>query len=311
MPLHPESQQLLDLIAENEDPAGERTPEALRVLAAGVTEMLRPGPELAAVRDIAIPVTDATIGARVYEPSTERPAGTIVYLHGGGWVVGGIDTHDPLCRVLADASGCRLASIDYRVAPEHPFPTPLEDSFAALAWVAENLAEDSLVIAGDSSGGNLAAACALRARDEGGPEVALQVLLYPVLDHDVESGSYTTYADGYILTREDMIWFWDQYAPDPTVRGRQELSPLRAASLSGLPPAYIAVAEYDPLRDEALAYARRLEAAGIPVTLDHKEDQMHGFGHMIGLLTGTEPAMRRIGQFVSDALGLQHELEAQ
>lgn len=303
MPLHPDSQRLLEMMAEAPVPDGPPTAELVRQTFAGITAMVQAGPELAEVRDVTIPVSDAKISARIYEPTAEETLGTIVFLHGGGWVVDSIEAHDASCRVLSKASGCRLVAVDYRVAPEHPFPTPLNDCFDALNWVSENLAGGGgLVIAGDSAGGNLAAACAIRARDEGGPEIALQVLLYPVTGRNFETESYSRYAEGYIVGRDEMVWFWEQYLPQSEGEIPQLASPMNATDLSGLAPAYIVVAEYDPLRDDGLGYAERLEEAGVPVTLEHHDDQMHGFGVMIGVLSIAEPSMVHAGEVVATAL---------
>jgi acetyl esterase len=222
-------------------------------------------------------VRGGPVGGRLYRPDDAEPVATVVYLHGGGWVTGDLEYSDPLCRHLAADAACEVLSVDYRLAPEHPFPAPLEDAFGALSWAARELASGRpLVIAGDSAGGALAAACALRARDESGPDLAGQLLVYPVLDADLARDSYTT-NQGMVLGPQEMGWFWDHYLPDPNGRTQQSAAPLRAEALSGLPPTVLVVADLDPLRDEGLAYAARLSAAGVPVRLRHVPGLVHGF----------------------------------
>ena len=195
MQLHPQAQDLVDSIAESGAPPLHLMSVAdARLVPGEISKQIGPGPAMASVRDISIPTPDGSIGARVYEPAAEMP-GTIVYYHGGGWVVGTLDDWDAVCRALAAASGCRLVSVDYRLAPEHRYPAAADDSYAALVWVADNLAGGRpIAVAGDSAGGNLAAVVSLRARDEGGPAVALQLLVYPVVDHDLDTGSHLAYS---------------------------------------------------------------------------------------------------------------------
>jgi acetyl esterase len=211
----------------------------------------------------------------------------LVYLHGGGWVVGSLETHDGVCRALASRTPCVVAAVDYRLAPEHRFPAAVEDAWAATAWVAEHAASiggdpDRIAVGGDSAGGTLATACAIRARDHG-LRLALQLLVYPVTDHRFDTASYEECAEGYGLTRDAMRWYWAQYL-GPDDGSSPEASPLRAADLAGLAPAHVVTAEYDPLRDEAEAYAARLEEAGVPVRLDRCEGLIHGFLRMPGTI---------------------------
>jgi acetyl esterase len=203
----------------------------------------------------------------------------LVYFHGGGWVLGSVITAHGVCAALAHESRYTVVSVDYRLAPEHPFPAAVEDAWAATTWVHKHGAElgapGPLAVGGDSAGGNLAAVMALRARDRGLP-LAFQLLVYPVMDADLDTTSYPENAQGYWLTRAGMAWFWDQYLPDGD-RFHPDASPLRAEDVSGTPPALVITAEYDPLRDEGEAYARRLEEAGVPVTLSRYDGLIHAF----------------------------------
>ncbi|MEY9212419.1 alpha/beta hydrolase [Thermobifida halotolerans] len=247
------------------------------------------GPALHSVTDIRVPVADAEIGARVYSPAAGPTRATLVYLHGGGWVTGDLDYCDELCRFVADRLDWTVVSVDYRLAPEHPFPTPLDDAYAVLGHVADTIAGDGpLGVGGDSAGGNLAAACALRARDEHGPALDFQVLVYPVTDHDLTRDSYRTHADAFPIGAESMRWFWDHYLPDAARRDLPAASPLRAVDVGGLPPAHVVVAGHDPLHDEGVAYAERLREAGVRVSLAEYPSLTHGFFR----LTGAVPAAR-------------------
>jgi acetyl esterase len=303
--VNPQAQQVLDgRAAAGLPPTWELTPGEVRAGVAIIADMIGPGPDVAEVRDIAIPSQAGGIPARVYSPVADPP-GTVVYYHGGGWVIGSIDGWDAVCRALAVASGCELVSVDYRLAPEHRFPAAADDAYDALAWVASSLAGGRpLVVAGDSAGGNLAAVAALRARDSGGPALAMQVLVYPVTDHDMDRASYRKY-DGteFIVNKRDMIWFWDHYAPDQAARSNPYASPLRATDLSGLPPAYVVTAEHDPLRDEGFAYADRLRDARVPVEHRHYGSQIHGFFTMVNLLDDGDKAVAEAGAAIRAAVG--------
>jgi acetyl esterase len=305
MTLHPQAQALLDeLHAEGGPPLDELTVEEARKLPGELREAIGPGPEVARVEDISVPGPASSIAARVYEPAPD-PQGTVLYYHGGGWVIGSIDDMDAVCRALAVASGCRVVNVEYRLAPEHRFPAALDDAYAALLWVDAELAGGRpVVVAGDSAGGNLSAVCALRARDEAGPAIALQVLVYPVLDHDYTTASYEEHGDsGLLLGKAEMVWFWDHYAPREEDWSSPYASPLRADDLSGLPPAYVLVAEYDPLRDEGLAYAERLRGAGVPVTVRRYDDQLHAFFHMVNLMESADQAVREVGEAIRKSVG--------
>ena len=302
--INPQAQQILDgKAAAGGPPLWELTPEEGRAVVAANNAQIGAGPFVASVRDVVIPGQAGGIPARVYSPAAGAP-GVVVYYHGGGWVLGSVDDWDASVRALAVASGCDVVSVDYRLAPEHVFPAAVDDAYDALVWVAGTLADGRpLVVAGDSAGGNLATVCALRARDTGGPSLALQVLVYPVTDHDLDRKSYHQY-DGneLILNRRDMAWFWEHYAPDPAARANPYASPLRATDLSGLPPAYIVTAEHDPLRDEAFAYADRLRAAGVPVEHRHYAEEIHAFFSFVNLLDDADKAVAEAGAAIRAAV---------
>jgi len=233
-------------------------------------------PELAGVEDISIPGPLGPIALRIYQPLGEV-LGTCVFFHGGGWVIGDLDQVDLTCRRLTGQSRCRIVSVDYRMAPEYPFPQPLDDCWAAVLWAAESY-PGALLVAGESAGGNLAAAVAIRARDAGGPALAGQLLAYPVTDHDFETASYRQIGDKFwLLSTADMRWFWDHYCPAGIDRTSPEASPLRVASTAGLAPAYVLVGQLDPLRDEGLAYAAHLAAGGVTVTTRCDASMVHGY----------------------------------
>lgn len=245
------------------------------------------------------------IRVRIYRPQAEEPLPAIVYFHGGGWVVGTIDSHDPLTRALSARIPAVVVSVGYRLAPEHPFPAAVEDALAVTQWVAEHATEldadtERLVVAGDSAGGNLAAVVAARARAEG-PPLALQVLIYPVTDADLDSSGYVRLGEGLNLTRAKMEWYWERYLQGAD-RAHPHASPLRAGNLAGVAPALVQTAEYDPLADEGAAYAKRLREAGVPVTLTQYDGQIHGFVRLPAYCgTDADEAIAEIGSAVRAA----------
>jgi acetyl esterase len=304
--VHPQAQQLLDgKAASGAPPLWELTPDEGRAGVAANAALIGAGPDVATVRDIVIPSKAGGIPARVYSPSADAP-GVVVYYHGGGWVIGSVGEWDASCRALAVASGCDVVSVEYRLAPEHIFPAAADDAFDAVVWVASLAglaAGRPIVVAGDSAGGNLATVTALRARDAGGPPIALQVLVYPVTDCDLDRRSYHQYeGDELILNRGDMVWFWDHYAPDTATRVNPDASPLRATDLAGLPPAYVITAEHDPLRDEGFAYAERLRAARVPVEHRHFGSQIHGFFTFVNLLDDADRSVADAGAAIRSAV---------
>lgn len=238
------------------------------------------GDPLTLVEDREVPGPAGPIPVRCYASSVEAPLGTLVFFHGGGWVLSNVDGHDALARRLAARSGALVVSAEYRLAPEHPFPAPHDDCWAVTAWLAEHgerwgADPARLAVGGDSAGGNLAAGVALRARDDG-LALAHQLLMYPCLDTDFERPSYRDNAQGYFLSAANMRWFWDQFVPSEH-REHPYAVPMRAQDVSGVAPALIQTAEFDPLRDEGEAYGQRLTEAGVPVTVTRYDGVIHGF----------------------------------
>jgi acetyl esterase len=269
MALDPQAQAVLDQLAALGIPDFTTLePQAARQL----SNVPPPSPpEVASVQDRTIPGPAGEIRIRVVTPEGRAPFPGLVYFHGGGFVICGLDSHEGVCRELANESGCVVVSVDYRMAPEARFPAAPEDCYAATRWVAENAGEvgidaSRLAVGGDSAGGNLAAVVSLMARDRGGPALRHQLLVYPVTDHSFSTASYQENAEGYMLTREMMKWFWGHYLGPDGDGAHAYASPLRAETLGGVPPAHLITAEFDPLRDEGEAYAERLRGAGVAVT---------------------------------------------
>lgn len=281
MPLAPEYQALFASMAETPAPRLiDLSPPDGREM----YRMARPlNPELAvgAVADRNIPGPAAEIPIRIYTPEGGGPFPILVNFHGGGWVIGDLDTADAVCRDFCRTAGVVVVSVDYRLAPEHRFPAAVEDCYAATLWVAEHMRElggnGRLAVGGESAGGNLAAVVAQLARDGGGPEIHFQLLAYPVTDADFSRASYAGESDGFVLDRPIMEWFWDHYCPDPGQRSDPRAAPLRAAKLAGLPPALVVTAQFDVLRDEGRAYAEALRDAGVAAEHAHYDDLVHDF----------------------------------
>jgi acetyl esterase len=298
--LHPEAQALLEQFESLGDPPIESsTPEAVRALRA--SRIPAPTVELPEIRD----VDAGGVPARLYRPSAQDGLGLLVYLHGGGWVLGSVETHDHVARALAAQSGCAVLSLDYRLAPEHPFPAGLDDAFAATGWTYEHAEAlgcdpERLAIGGDSAGANLAAVVTQSARVPFG----FQLLVYPVTDARGESASMTELADRFWLRKAEMAWFLRHYlsggdgAPDDP-----HVSPLlaEAAAFEASPPTLVITAELDPLRDEGEAYAERLRAAGTEVELTRFDDQIHGFFNTVGVGQTARAANRRIARALASA----------
>jgi len=297
MPLDPECRMLIDQMQGTMRPFHEMSiPEARGAIA----ELVAAGgaPEaVARVENRTVPGPAGAIPVRVYTPEGSGPFPVLVYFHGGGWVIGDLETHDPTCRHLANAVGCVVASVDYRLAPEHPYPAGPEDAHAATRWIADNAAvvggdPRRIAVGGDSAGGNLAAVVSLMARDRGGPRLVFQLLVYPVTDAP-GSGEYPSYrenAEGYFLTSTMMDWFWNHYCGAKPDLADPYLCPNRAADVGGLPPALVITAEFDPLRDEGEAYARRLREAGVPAEVKRYPGMIHGFFSMRAVIAGARQA---------------------
>jgi acetyl esterase len=259
-------------------------------------------PEIGGFEKFTIPGPGGSLSIHHYQPKQTPARGAVVYFHGGGWVIGTPEFSEGLCRILVNASGCEIFSVDYRLAPEHPFPAPIEDAYAAVTWAAKR-STAPLFVGGDSAGGNLAAACAIRAREAGGPRLSGQMLFYPVTDHDFDTPSYRAYGTKkWMLSTADMKWFWHHYVADPERRNDPLASPLRAKSLANLAPALVVVPGLDPLCSEGEAYAARLKADGTPVELRTYDDMVHGFLGMIGLADIPRQAAEAAGQWLAAQL---------
>ena len=272
----------------------EQTPEEARVAIAGFAAMQAGAPEPARVEDRTVPGPAGDIPIRVYASEGDNLP-VVMYFHGGGWVLGDIESHDGTCKqLLAELGDAVVVSVHYRLAPEDKYPAAADDCYAAAAWVAENGGEigadgSRMAVCGDSAGGNLSAVVSQMARDKGGPAIAAQVLHVPVTDHNYSYPSYTENAEGMLLTRASMVWFWDHYLPNADAGQEAYASPIKANDLSGLPPALIQTAEFDPLRDEGEAYGAAIEAAGGDVTVHRYDGVVHDPFMMFAVIpTGIE-----------------------
>ncbi|HMJ72318.1 MAG TPA: alpha/beta hydrolase [Solirubrobacterales bacterium] len=287
---------------ESASSAGKLSPESARArLRANAAAAAGPKRSLPAVSGLAIPGPEGMIPARFYEPPgiglENRPL--IVYFHGGGWTIGDLDTCDSVCRFLATNVPATVLSVGYRLAPEHPFPAAFVDACAAFHWAANDNSRlgvdpSRIAVAGDSAGGNLAAAVSLYCRNENGPKPAMQALLYPVTDAVGGQQSRDTFAEGFLLTRADMDWFEHHYLPVAVDRSDPRVSVLRGADLAGLAPAYVATAGFDPLRDEGEAYATRMREAGVRVALRRHPELIHGFANMTAISPASNAAMHEL-----------------
>lgn len=303
MPLHPQVIAYLDAQAAQNAPGWEAlTPAQAREAFSARRTAFGVGPRVHRVDDRTI--ADG-VGITLYTPTQTAATGApvVMYFHGGGWVLGDVETHDTLCRSLAVATSCVVVSVEYRRSPEHRFPAALNDCTAATAYVASHAGEIGvdprrIVVAGDSAGGNLAAAVALQARDRGGPSLRGQVLIYPVVDDRCDTASYREFAEGYGLSRTSMRWFWRQYLGDDAPVPIACASLARAENLHDLPPAHVVTAEFDVLRDEGERYARRLAEAGVPTTVQRYDGMIHGFVLNAGIFDTAGDAIADIGEVV-------------
>ncbi len=310
MPLAPEYQAMLAQLAETPAPKmTDLSPTETRE----IYREMRPVNntiEVGSIENRSIHGPEGDIPIRIFNPISRRDGqggpGILVNFHGGGWVIGDLDTSDAVCRGMCNAADCIVVSVDYRLAPEHVYPAALEDAYAATCWVADNAAElggsDKLAVMGESAGGNLAAAVTLKARDENGPSIAYQLLAYPVVDHDMSRPSYSDNREGYLLETELMVWFWDHYCPEHSRRSEPGASPLLAESLADLPPALILTAEFDPLRDEGHAYADRLARSGVAAQAVCFDGLIHDFLATAELFECSRAAFDRAAATLKSAL---------
>ncbi len=296
MPLDPQVVAYLDQLRTLGVPSPWDLPldEGRRSYEQSAGQLFGPAEPVPSVED----VDAGGVPVRIYRPDIGELPG-LVYCHGGGWVLGSLQSHDPLCRTLAARSGCVVIAVDYRLAPENPYPAALDDAWTVTAWAAERF--PALAVGGDSAGGQLAAAVALRARDANLP-LTLQALIYPATDYRSDTQSYRDNTEGPALTAAQMRWFWAQYVPDGARADEPGCSPLRAAELAGVAPAFVVSAEYDPLRDEGEAYAQRLGEAGVPVTLRRYEGLIHGFIRMPALIHRAREAIDEVAGAVASAI---------
>jgi len=287
MPLHPQVAPVIELL--NQSMAGLSETDVMEIATMREAALMPPpGTEpspVGKVLDRSVPGPVGAIPVRVYSPEGSGPFPLLMFFHGGGFVLCSLETHDELCRALCRDTEAVVVSVDYRLAPEARYPAAADDCYAALAWCAQNAAElgadgSRIALAGDSAGGNLAAVTALRARDLGGPALRHQSLIYPATSCAFDTDSYRDNAEGYFLTADAMRWFWSHYLQDMSQAEEPYACPDKAASLGGLPPATVITAEYDPLRDEAEVYARKLREAGVAVTLKRYDGMIHGFVSM-------------------------------
>src|SRR2546428_1348707 len=290
MPLDPQTQAVLEMMAAmSAPPVHTQSVEEARQTMAMMAVMAGEPEPVGKVEDRDIAGPEGTIPVRIYTPEGKAPFPVLVFFHGGGWVIGNIESHDTVCRSLTNMANCITVSVDYRLAPEHKFPAAPEDCYAATQWVAANAAmfngdTSRIAVGGDSAGGNLAAVVALMARDRGGPSLVFQLLVYPVTHCNYTTSSYQSYADGYLLSRDSMQWYWDHYLHMPADASNPYAAPLVTQDLGGLPPALVVTAECDPLCDEGAAYARRLQAAGVLTTYSCYDGMIHGFFGMPAVL---------------------------
>ena len=302
MALNPQAAAVLAAMAEMEHADFERqTMAEIRAITDRPMHQ-GPKPEVARVEELDVPLDGRTLQARLYIPNdAEETPGLTLYLHGGGWVLGTLETHDPTARALARASGSAVLSLGYRLAPEHPFPAPLDDCYDALCWARDNagtlgIDAERLAVAGDSAGANLAAATAIVARDRDGPALRHQALFYPVADMIFDNPSNLENGGGeYLLATDMMRWFWAAYL-GPSLEDESSLAMIaRHPDLAGLPPATVILAEYDPLRDEGLAYAENLKAAGVPTSIEIAPGMIHGFASLFEAIPDALPYIEKAG----------------
>jgi acetyl esterase len=306
MPLDPKVKALLTAIAAAGEPdiTGLSADYARAQVERGYARMNIPVEPVGIVQNLTIPAPACHIPVRIYTPEGSGPFPVIVFFHGGGWVFFGLDAYDSICTRLCNDACSIVVSVDYRRSPENKFPAATDDCLTASRYVYENACEwngnpDVLFLAGDSAGGNLAAVTAIRILQEGGPPIRGQVLIYPVTDYYIPAKpSFSEFAEGYGLTKEAMAWFWEKYLSDSHDAANPYVAPLLADSLAGVPPAIVVIAGFDLLRDEGLAYVKKLENSGVPVTLLFYEEMIHGFLSYLGILKQAQKAIGEIALWI-------------
>ena len=307
MPLDPNVELLLQTIQQQAPPPLREVGVAEAREGITLLHALCNPVDIGRAEDHTVPGASGDVPIRIYSQATEAALPVVVYLHGGGWTIGDIDNYDQVCRKLAIASGLTVVSVDYRLAPEYTFPCAVEDAYAVTRWIAEHSDElgvdgSRLAVAGDSAGGNLAAVTSILARDRGAPTIAFQVLIYPVIDGTMSFPSYKENAEGYLLSADDMAWFYEQYVGPDVDRKDPLLSPLYAPDLTGLPAALVITAEYDPLRDEGEAYADALQQAGVSARASRYDGLVHGFFPLDGVIPAATGAMDEAAAALKNAL---------
>jgi acetyl esterase len=309
MPLDPQVRGLLDQLEQmGRKPYSDLTPEDARSQFERVRTLGGTPEPVAKAEDRTIPGPAGDLKTRTYTPSGEPPFPVMVFFHGGGWVIGDLETYDNVCRSLCNSSGSLIVAIDYRLAPEHKFPAAVDDAYAATQWVVDHAVDlggdpGRLGVGGDSAGGNLSAVVALLARDRGGPALAYQLLLYPVTDGAMNTPSIHENAEGYLLSRMDMVWFYDHYLDEAGDKLNPLVSPLLADDHSRLPPAIIVTAQFDPLRDEGEAYGEKLRRAGVAVKVRRYDGMIHGFLSMSGVVHRGREALQDVGAELRELVG--------
>jgi acetyl esterase len=299
MPLDPQAQAYLEMMKQLNIHYDTLTPAQAREAIKAMLAARPAGEPVARVEDRTIPGPASEIPIRIYTPQGSGPLPVLVYLHTGAWVLGGLDIQDPLCRRITNRAGCIVVAVDYRLAPEHPFPAAVEDSFAATEWVAAHAAEFGgdparIAIGGDSAGGNMATVVALMARDQGGPQLVFQLMLFPATDFRLNTPSLERTAPHDSVSKQEMLWIIKQYLPNAADITHPLASPMLAVDLSELPPAFIMTAEYDGLRDEGERYGKRLQEAGVPTRITRYDGMIHDFPDLF-----EEPGTRAVSEIAA------------
>ncbi|BCJ85462.1 alpha/beta hydrolase [Effusibacillus dendaii] len=303
MPLDPQAKAVLELMkSAGAPPLNELSPERARQVYVAMRETGEAEP-VGNVENRTIPGPHGPIPIRIYTPDQEGPYPVLVYFHGGGWVIGNLDSHDPICRSLTNLAGCMVISVDYRLAPEHKFPVALEECYVATRWVFEHTDElgadpARIAVGGDSAGGNLAAVVSCQLRDRNEFQPICQVLFYPVTNFDFDTESYQRNGQGYYLTKNLMTWFRDHYLQNEQDSRNPLAAPLLTEDLGGLPSALVITAEFDPLCDEGEAYAKRLKNAGVPVEYTRYNGMIHGFISMANRLDQGKKALQQAAEYL-------------